>query len=186
ACDRRLVGHRADQTRGPARLDPPPGDTGHESRGSAGDALSARKRHTLCVRGLVERSAAGRRPATRGRGSAVARHVRVARGLAARQGMTQLLAIIVAAFLSAIATPAMAADPAPQPQSPQPDAQAQPAGAPVSPLAAQAFDRLSATRDRPLFSPTRRPPAPPPVVEAAPPPPPPPPNIVLLAVVMDG
>ena len=57
---------------------------------------------------------------------------------------------------------------------------------PVTPLAAQPLDRMSNTRDRPLFSPTRRPPAPPPVVVAAPPPPPPPPDVVLLAVVMDG
>jgi hypothetical protein len=34
---------------------------------------------------------------------------------------------------------------------------------------------LSATRERPLFSPTRRPPAPPVMAEASPPPPPPPP-----------
>ena len=57
---------------------------------------------------------------------------------------------------------------------------------PVSPLAAQPLDRMSNTRDRPLFSPTRRPPAPPPVVAAAPPPPPPPPDVALLGVVMDG
>src|SRR5260370_6901414 len=44
-----------------------------------------------------------------------------------------------------------------------------------SPLAAQPLDRLSATRERPLFSPTRRPPPPPPPVVAAPAPPPPPP-----------
>jgi general secretion pathway protein N len=56
----------------------------------------------------------------------------------------------------------------------------------VSPLAAQPLERLSNTRDRPLFSPTRRPPAPPPVVAVAPPPPPPPPDVALLGVVMDG
>jgi hypothetical protein len=57
---------------------------------------------------------------------------------------------------------------------------------PVSPLAAQPLERMSNTRDRPLFSPTRRPPAPPPVVAVAPPPPPPPPDVALLGVVMDG
>jgi hypothetical protein len=57
---------------------------------------------------------------------------------------------------------------------------------PVSPLAAQPLERMSNTRDRPLFSPTRRPPAPPPVVVATPPPPPPPPDLALLGVVMDG
>ena len=100
------------------------------------------------------------------------------------------LPTIVTVLAWAIAMPAMAADPAPQPQpQSQPGAEVQSAAAPVSPLAAQPFDRLSATRDRPLFSPTRHPPAPPPeiAVEPAPPPPPsPPPNIVLLAVVMDG
>jgi general secretion pathway protein N len=53
---------------------------------------------------------------------------------------------------------------------------------------AQPLDLLSDTRDRPLFSPSRRPPPPPPppVVERAEPPPPvPPPNVVLLGVVTD-
>jgi len=95
--------------------------------------------------------------------------------------MTHASPIMVAAVLSVIAMPAMAADP-----SPQRGDQAPPASAAVSPLAAQPFDRLSATRERPLFSPTRRPPAPPPEIAAPPPPPPPPPTIVLLAVVMDG
>jgi general secretion pathway protein N len=57
-----------------------------------------------------------------------------------------------------------------------------------NPLAAQPLDLLSDTRDRPLFSPTRRPPPPPPppVVErVAPPAPVPPPNVVLLGVVTD-
>jgi len=57
----------------------------------------------------------------------------------------------------------------------------------VSPLAARPLDRFSVTRDRPLFSPTRRPPAPPPVAGAAAPrPPAPPPQVVLLGVVVDG
>jgi general secretion pathway protein N len=59
-----------------------------------------------------------------------------------------------------------------------------------NPLAAQPLDQLSATLDRPLFSPSRRPPAPPPpppVQVAAPPvPPPSPPSLLLLGVVMDG
>ncbi|HLK80629.1 MAG TPA: hypothetical protein VKT99_03915 [Xanthobacteraceae bacterium] len=58
-----------------------------------------------------------------------------------------------------------------------------------SPLAAQPLDRLSATRERPLFSPSRRPPPPPPTVVAAPappPPPPPPPDVALFGIVMDG
>jgi hypothetical protein len=57
-----------------------------------------------------------------------------------------------------------------------------------NPLAAQPLDLFSGTRDRPLFSPTRRPPPPPPppVVErVAPPAPVPPPNVVLLGVVTD-
>jgi hypothetical protein len=62
-------------------------------------------------------------------------------------------------------------------------------GAPLlSPLAAHPLDALSATRDRPLFSPSRRLPTPPPVaiVSQAPPPPPPPPNVTLFGIVMDG
>ncbi|MEN3378747.1 MAG: hypothetical protein V7604_4102 [Hyphomicrobiales bacterium] len=59
-----------------------------------------------------------------------------------------------------------------------------------NPLAAQTMEGLSATVDRPLFSPSRRAPAPPPVPAAeapAPPPPPaPPPNVVLVGIVMDG
>jgi hypothetical protein len=56
----------------------------------------------------------------------------------------------------------------------------------------QALENLSATRDRPLFSPSRRPPAPPPppvemVYEPPPPPPPPPaPDVTLFGVVVDG
>jgi type II secretory pathway component PulC len=56
-----------------------------------------------------------------------------------------------------------------------------------NPLAAQFLERLSATVDRPLFSPTRRPP-PGPVAQAPEPPVPPrpPPNLVLSGIVMDG
>jgi hypothetical protein len=58
----------------------------------------------------------------------------------------------------------------------------------ANPLEAQPLDRLSATRDRPLFSPTRRPTPPPP-----PPPPeqppvavvPQPPNLTLVGIVLD-
>ena len=89
--------------------------------------------------------------------------------------------IMVAVLSSAAALRAMAADPAPQPPPGTPPQAAQ---APASPLAAQAFERLSATLARPLFSPTRRPPAPPPVLP--PPPPSPPPDLALLAVIMDG
>jgi general secretion pathway protein N len=64
----------------------------------------------------------------------------------------------------------------------------QPADTLANPLAAQSLDRLSATRDRPLFSPTRRPTPPPP-----PPPPelppvavvPQPPNLTLVGIVVD-
>jgi hypothetical protein len=57
-----------------------------------------------------------------------------------------------------------------------------------NPLAARPIALLSDTRDRPLFSPHRRPPpppAPPPVRAAAPTPPVSPPNIVLMAIVTD-
>jgi hypothetical protein len=59
----------------------------------------------------------------------------------------------------------------------------------ASPLAGQKLDHLSATRERPLFSPTRRPPPVPPTIVQGPPPPPPPPpppDVALLGVVMDG
>src|SRR5262245_60205635 len=56
----------------------------------------------------------------------------------------------------------------------------------ANPVAAASLDHLSATRERPLFSPARRPPAPPPVPVIAPPEPPPPPNVTLFGVVMDA
>jgi len=64
----------------------------------------------------------------------------------------------------------------------------QPTATIANPLEAQPLDRLSATRDRPLFSPTRRPTPPPP-----PPPPeqppvavvPQPPNLTLVGIVLD-
>jgi hypothetical protein len=61
-----------------------------------------------------------------------------------------------------------------------------------NPLTAQPLERLTQTRDRPLFTPGRRPPAeapppPPPVVAEAPEeaPPAPPPSLVLAGVVVD-
>jgi hypothetical protein len=85
-----------------------------------------------------------------------------------------------AVILLTAAWPSLAAEQAPQ-------AKIDRATAPASPLAAQPLGGFSATRDRPLFSPTRQPPAPPPVAAAPPPPPPPPPpDVVLLGVVMDG
>jgi hypothetical protein len=89
----------------------------------------------------------------------------------------------IAAMLWIAASPSLAAEPTPQ----APQAKIDPAAAAVSPLAARPLDRFSVTRDRPLFSPTRRPPAPPPAIAAAaPPPPPPPPDVLLLGVVVDG
>ena len=110
----------------------------------------------------------------------------------------------VAVLLALAPAPLVAADASPQPP-PYPPPQAgeglsirppplagegREGGAVLpSPLAAQPLDRLSATRERPLFSPTRRPPPrPPPVVVAPepPPPPPPPPDVALFGIVMDG
>jgi hypothetical protein len=65
---------------------------------------------------------------------------------------------------------------------------AQTSDQPDNPLAAQSLERLSATRDRPLFSPSRRPvPPPPPPVEQAPAvaAPLPPPNVTLFGIVVD-
>jgi general secretion pathway protein N len=63
----------------------------------------------------------------------------------------------------------------------------QTAGPLANPLEAQPLDRLSVTRERPLFSPTRRPtPPPPPPPEAAPVAVvPQPPNVQLFGIVMD-
>ena len=92
----------------------------------------------------------------------------------------------IVALLLVVAATARAADGAPSDAAPGDDAPA----ALANPLAAQALERLSATRERPLFSPSRRPPPPPPVARAPgpppPPPPPPPPNVVLIGVVMDS
>jgi hypothetical protein len=63
------------------------------------------------------------------------------------------------------------------------------AEAATTPLGSQPLESLSATRERPLFSPTRRPPPPPPVIVQGPPPPPPPPpppDVALFGIVMDG
>lgn len=67
--------------------------------------------------------------------------------------------------------------------------QGRPAATLANPLAAQPLDLLSATLDRPLFSPSRRPPPAPPSIVQAPAPaalPSSPPTVVLLGVVMDG
>jgi hypothetical protein len=93
--------------------------------------------------------------------------------------MTFLRPALIAVILWTAALPCLAAEPAAR-------ANAHSVAPPVTPLATQPLDRFSATRDRPLFSPTRRPPAPPVIVAAPPPPPPPPPNVALLGVVMDG
>ena len=54
----------------------------------------------------------------------------------------------------------------------------------ANPVAALSLEQLSATRERPLFSPSRRPPAPPPQVAEAPPPPPAaPPTLTLFGIV---
>jgi hypothetical protein len=101
--------------------------------------------------------------------------------------MTPLRPMSVAAVLVMMPAAVMAADPSPQ-SPPNPPSQAREGSLP-SPLAAQPLDHLSATRERPLFSPTRRPPPPPPQVVAAPEPPPPPappPNVALFGIVMDG
>lgn len=87
---------------------------------------------------------------------------------------------LTAAILWIATIPALAAGLGPQTEAHSAAAH------PVNPLAAQPLDRMSSTRERPLFSPTRRPPAPPPIVAAPPPPPPPPPDVALLGVVMDG
>jgi general secretion pathway protein N len=98
----------------------------------------------------------------------------------------------LAALLVMMTAPVMAADASQQPSASPPPLAAEGregSAALPTPLAAQPLDRLSATRERPLFSPTRRPQPPSPVVAAAPaapPPPAPPPNVALFGIVMDG
>jgi hypothetical protein len=88
--------------------------------------------------------------------------------------------LLIVTILWIVTTDVLAADSSPR-------GGVHPGAAPVSPLAAQQpLSQLSATRDRPLFSPTRRPPAPPPVIVPTAPPPPPPPDVALLGVIMDG
>jgi hypothetical protein len=62
-------------------------------------------------------------------------------------------------------------------------------GSVANPLAAHPLDQLSATRERPLFSPSRRPPPPPPpavVQRVEPPRPVDPPSVVLIGIVAEG
>jgi hypothetical protein len=95
--------------------------------------------------------------------------------------MRLLRAIAAATFAPLVAILVGAADEAPS-------AQVQTEVA-TTPLASQSLESLSATRERPLFSPTRRPPPPPPVIVQGPPPPPPPPpapDVALFGIVMDG
>jgi hypothetical protein len=95
--------------------------------------------------------------------------------------MSLLRPIVGATFASLAAILACAADEAPPSEVP--------AEAATTPLASQPLESLSATRERPLFSPTRRPPPPPPAVVQGPPPPPPPPPppaVALFGIVMDG
>jgi hypothetical protein len=65
----------------------------------------------------------------------------------------------------------------------------EPGRGPANPAAATSLDQLSATRERPLFSPGRRPPQPPPVAsishEPAPHVPRAPPSLTLIGVVLD-
>jgi hypothetical protein len=88
-----------------------------------------------------------------------------------------LIAIVVLSCTASSATPSLAQPSLAQPGLAQPGL-AQPSeqtnGTLANPLEAQPLDRLSVTRDRPLFSPTRRP---------VPPPPPPPPEAAPVAVV---
>jgi type II secretory pathway component PulC len=71
--------------------------------------------------------------------------------------------------------------------TPQTQAQVHPPTTrPASPLAAYPLDRLSATRNRPLFTPSRRPPAPAPAPMVAAAPPPQPPKLILFGIVMDS
>jgi general secretion pathway protein N len=88
---------------------------------------------------------------------------------------------VAIAGLLLLHTGALAADAGTPPETPSGVALA-------NPLAIWTLDRLSATRERPLFAPTRRPPPPPPpapVVQQVEAPPVPPPSLVLLGIVTE-
>jgi general secretion pathway protein N len=86
-----------------------------------------------------------------------------------------LMAVVMLSCMVSSATRALAQAPAPA------------TGNLANPLEAQPLDRLSATRERPLFSPTRRPTPPPPLPSEAAPIAvvPQPPNVQLFGIVMD-
>jgi hypothetical protein len=106
-----------------------------------------------------------------------------------QRSIVALFALGSALTLGSVAVTRARAQTPPQTQ-PQPQVQAHapttPTAGLASPLAAHPLDGLSATRERPLFSPNRRPPPPPPVAIISPPPPPPPPNVTLFGIVMDA
>jgi hypothetical protein len=92
----------------------------------------------------------------------------------------QLAELLLLLFVSLLGSAAAVA------QQPEPSSAAL-----SNPLAAQSLDELSATLDRPVFLPSRRPSKPPPpppavVTTALPAAPPSPPNLLLLGVVIDG
>jgi len=111
-----------------------------------------------------------------------------------RRSIAAVFALGSAVILGGVAVTRAHAQSQPQPQTqPRPQVQARAPATPTaglaSPLAVHPLDRLSATRERPLFSPSRRAPAPPPIVSLPPPPPPPPPeppNVTLVGIVMDA
>jgi hypothetical protein len=95
------------------------------------------------------------------------------------------LALVLGAAPTRVRTQTLPQTPTQTKDQPQVQAHAPTAG-PASPLAAYPLDRLSSTRQRPLFSPGRRPPAPPPAPIIAAAPPPPPPNLILFGTIMDA
>ena len=91
---------------------------------------------------------------------------------------------IALACLLLVHTRALAGDAGAPPEAPS-------GAALANPLATWTLDRLSATRERPLFAPTRRPPPPPPpppapVVQQVETPPVPPPTLMLLGIVTEA
>lgn len=96
--------------------------------------------------------------------------------------MSHLHRYVAIACLVLVHARALAADAGAPPEAPAGEALA-------NPLATWSLDRLSATRERPLFAPTRRPPPPPPaapVVQQTEVPPAPPPSLILLGIVTEA
>jgi hypothetical protein len=141
----------------------------------------AGKRNPLRVCRIANGGTGEHRGTGRNTGSSVTRYVDPSCSMAARGRMPRYRRLLFLVAIPLLWVPQMGIA----------TAQVQdPAGVAVgNPLAAQSLDRMSATRERPIFSPSRRPPAPPPqpiVRLPSLPPPPAPPSLTLFGIVLEA